>query len=152
MYDYFVAAMKCPNCGTVSPADASTNMQTHVRDDASGIEIGVGFQLDPLEVRDQDLEASGYLPVGCGRTDDRVRLLNQWTCPTCDHENWGRVTLVGTEVVAIEGVPLDQATLAGAQFIAQSCYVDAARVSDIPVRDLLEGKVNPVSVLLDRLP
>jgi hypothetical protein len=151
MFDYFVAAMKCPSCETVSPADASTNMQTHIRDDASGIEIGVGFQLDPLEVRDQDLESSGYLPVGRGHTVDHVQVLNPWVCPTCNHENWGRVTLVGTEVVAIESVPLDRAMLAGAQFIAQDCYVDAARVSGIAERDLLEGKINPVSVLLDRL-
>jgi len=38
MYDYVVAALRCPNCNTVSAADSSTNMQTHIRDDAAGSE------------------------------------------------------------------------------------------------------------------
>jgi hypothetical protein len=153
MYDYFVAAMTCPNCGVTSPATSSTNMQTHLRDDAQGIEIGVGFQLDPLEVRDQDIESSGYLPVSHERPDGRIRLLELWTCPTCHQDNnWGRVTIAGTEIVAIEGVTLDRATLADAQFITESCFILAAQVSDIPADDLVTSKVNPVTVLLERLP
>lgn len=46
----------------MSPADASSNLQTHVRDDADGRELAVGFTLDPLEVRADDLASSGYLP------------------------------------------------------------------------------------------
>jgi len=152
MYDYFVAAMTCANCKTTSPADSSTNMQTHLRDDARGIEIGVGFQLDPLELRDQDIESSGYLPVSRERVDGRIRLLETWSCPTCQHENWARVTIAGTEVVAIEGATLDRATLAGAQFITESCFIAAARVSGIPTQELMMGTVDPVSVLLERLP
>jgi hypothetical protein len=126
-------------------------MQTHMRDDASGIEIGVGFRLDPLEVRDQDIESSGYLPISRERADGRIRLLETWTCPNCHRENWGRVTIAGTEVIAIEGVTLDRATLAGAQFITESCYILAAQLSDIPADHLVTGKTNPVTVLLERL-
>jgi len=49
-------------------------MQTHVRDDARGIEIAAGFELDPLEVRDQDLQSSGYLATGRPRSDGATRL------------------------------------------------------------------------------
>lgn len=151
MYDYFVAALECSHCGAVNAADSSTNMQTHLRDDAGGIEIGVGFRLDPLEVRDQDIASSGYLPVNRDPADGRTRLLETWQCPTCGHKNWGRVTLAGTEVAAIEAVTLDRATLAGAQFITDNCFTLASHVSGIPANDLMTGKVSPVSVLLERL-
>jgi hypothetical protein len=151
MYDYFVAALKCVNCGTVSAADSSTNMQTHLRDDASGIEIGIGFRFDPLEVREQDIMASSYLSTGRVSVDGRTRLLETWRCPTCDHDNWARVTIEGTELTKIESVVLDREALEGTQFITDGCYVLASRLSGIPARDLMEGKANPVQVLLERL-
>jgi hypothetical protein len=152
MYDYFVAKLACPNCGTVSAADSSTNLQTHIRDDARGIEIPVGFELDPLEVRDQDIEESGYLPTGGARSDDRTRLLAPWVCPTCNHENWARVTLAGTNVSAIEAVALDRAALAGAQFIAESCFVISAQLLGRPLADFAPGGPDPVAVLRKLLP
>ena len=151
MYDYFAAALKCSNCGTLSVADSSTNMQTHIRDDASGIEIGVGFRFEPLEVRDQDIMASGYLATGRVSMDGRTRLLETWRCPACGHENWARVSLAGIELVAIESVVLDRAILESAQFITDGCYLLAAKLSGIPARTLMEGKANPVQVLLERL-
>ncbi|HEX8111170.1 MAG TPA: hypothetical protein VF516_25745 [Kofleriaceae bacterium] len=135
----------------MSTADSSTNMQTHIRDDASGTEIGVGFRLESLEVRDQDIISSGYLSTGQMATDGRIRLLETWRCPACGHENWARVTISGTEVIAIEPVILDRSTLESAQYIADSCYIVASSISGIPARDLMEGKVNPVGVLFDRL-
>lgn len=32
-FDYLVAELTCPSCGTVSPADASTNIQTKASDE-----------------------------------------------------------------------------------------------------------------------
>ena len=152
MYDYFVAAMICPQCGAVSPADSSTDMQTRLRDDARGIEIGVGFQFDPLEVRERDLESSGYLPVTLEHPVDQIQLLDTWTCPACHHTNWARVTIDGTKIVAIEAVTLDRATLAGAQFIAEGCYALAAQISGVPAADLLTHPEELVQILLSRLP
>lgn len=151
MYDYFVAALKCPNCAAVSPATSATNMQTHLRDDAHGIELGVGDQLDPRDLGDDDIADSGYLPVN-RRDDARIRLLDQWQCPTCQRENWAQVTVDGSTISAIEAVTLDRATLMRAQFITESCFILAAQLSGIPADDLMTGKVSPVSVLLDRLP
>ena len=152
MYDYFVARMTCTSCGASSAADSSTNMQTHVRDDARGIEIAAGFELDPLEVRDQDLQSSGYLATGRPRSDGATRLIESWTCPVCKHENWARVTIDGTRVSAIEGIALDRAALEGAQFITDGCYVRAASLSGLPAQDLMTGVVDPVRVLFERLP
>lgn len=61
------------------------------------------------------------------------------------------MTISGTEVIAIEPVILDRSTLESAQYIADSCYIVASSISGIPARDLMEGKVNPVGVLFDRL-
>jgi predicted RNA-binding Zn-ribbon protein involved in translation (DUF1610 family) len=151
MYDYFVAALKCPNCGSVSAADSSTNMQTHLRDDASGIEIAVGFRFGPFEVRDQDITASTYLATGQAGEDGQIRLLETWQCPSCGHENWGRVTLSGVEVVDIASVILDRTELERAQYISEGCYILASKLSGIPTRDLMMRTVDPVRVLFERL-
>ncbi|TMQ08897.1 MAG: hypothetical protein E6J90_39075 [Deltaproteobacteria bacterium] len=151
MYDYFVAAMKCLNCGTMSAADSSTNMQTHLRDDASGIELGIGFHFEPLEVREQDIMASSYITTGRVSVDGRTRLLEMWRCPACGHENWARVTITGTELTEIESVVLDRKALESAQFISDGCYLLASKLSGILAQDLMEGRVNPVQVLFERL-
>jgi hypothetical protein len=151
MYDYLVAALKCPHCGTVSAADSSTNMQTHLRDDASGVELGVGFCFEPFEVREQDITASSYLSTGRVSTDGRIRLLEMWRCPACSQENWARVIIAGTELTGIESVVLDRTALEGVQFISDGCYLLASRLSGLPARDLMEGRVDPVQVLFERL-
>src|SRR5262245_8864808 len=134
MYDYFVAAMRCPNCEAISPADSSTNLQTHIRYDAEGIEIPVGYELAARDVTNRRIEGAGYLPVG-GETNGRTRILETWICPTCGHENWARVTLLGTTVTAIEGVTLDRATLESAQYITESCFIAASQISGIPAQE-----------------
>lgn len=152
MFDSFVAKMTCTSCGTTSAADSSTDMQTHLRDDARGIEIAAGFALDPLEVRDQDLRSSGYLATGRPRSDGATRLIESWTCPVCKQPNWARITIDGTRVAAIEGITLDRKALEGAQYITDGCYALAASLSGLPAQDLMTGAVDAVRVLLERLP
>jgi hypothetical protein len=154
MYDYFVGTMTCSSCGTVSPATSATNLQTYIRHNARGIEIPIGYELDPRDILDENIESSGYLPIHLDRAEGQTRLLDTWTCPTCSHEVWARVTLDGTRVAAIEGVTLDRATLASAQFITENCFITAAQISGIPAQDLMmgTGTLDPVKVLLERLP
>src|SRR5947207_12883800 len=111
MYDYFVAAMKCLNCGTMSAADSSTNMQTHLRDDASGIELGLGFHFEPLEVRGQDIMASSYISTGRVSVDGRSRLLEMWRCPACGTATCARVRITGTVLTEIDSVLRGRARL-----------------------------------------
>lgn len=152
MYDYFVAKMTCTRCGTTSAADSSTDMQTHLRDDARGIEIAAGFELDAMEVRDQDIRSSGYLATGRQRSDGTTRLIESWTCPVCKHQNWARITIDGTKVAAIEGITLDREALESAQFITDGSYVLAASLSGLPAQELMTGAIDTVRVLLERLP
>ena len=151
MHDFFVGAMTCPNCGRTSEATSVTNMQTHLRDDARGIELPAGFDLHPAEVTDASVSDAGYLRVG--PRDARVRLLETWTCPTCGHQNWARVTIDGTRIERVEGIALDRATLAEAQFIAdEAALAVAARLTGKPSNALWERRDQIVPTLLARLP
>jgi hypothetical protein len=127
-------------------------MQTHIRGHARGIEIGIGFELDAQDIRDQEIAASGYLPINRDSSDERIQLLETWQCPNCGHENWARITLVGTQVAAIEAIELDRVALAEAQFITDNCFILASQLSGTPGSDFVEGKLSPVRVLLEKLP
>lgn len=152
MYDYFVAALRCPECGHVSPADSSTNLQTHLRDDADGRELPVGFEFDRYEVRAEDVTSSGYLPVAPPPADGTATLLETWECPACRAANWAAIELVDGSIVAIEAVVLDRLALARAHFISDQCTVRAAQVSDVPLAELEAGRVDPVATLRAGLP
>jgi hypothetical protein len=151
MHDFFVGAMTCPSCGTTSDATSVTNMQTHLRDDARGIELPAGFDLHPAEVTTASVADAGYLRVAPAR-NGRMLLLDTWTCPTCGHENWARVTIDGTRIERVEGIVLDRTTLAEAQFIAdEAALATAARLTDQSSNALWERREQIVPTLLARL-
>lgn len=153
MYDYFVAPLRCPVCGRISPADSSTNMQTHLSDDASGRELTVGFEFDPMEVRPQDIVDSDYLPVSPPPADGTATLLETWQCPHCGAADlWAAVALLGGRIESIEAVALDRETLARAHFIDEGCSMLAARLSGIAWADFAPGQVDAVAVLREYLP
>lgn len=152
MHDFFVGKMTCPSCGTTSEATSATNMQTHLRDDARGIELPVGFELHPAEVTETSIGGAGYLRVGPPRGAG-VRLLETWTCPTCGHQNWARVTIAGTRIERVEGIALDRATLAEAEFIAdEAALAAAAHLTGESSNALWERRDQIVPMLLARLP
>lgn len=152
MFDWFVASLRCPVCGTVSPPTSATNMQTHLRDNADGSELAVGSELEALDVRTPDILNSGYQLVEQPRPGEPSRLLESWRCPTCGHDNWAVVTIDGTRITGIEAVTLDRATLQRAHFISEQCDILAAQLSGIPAAELSAGVVNSVDVLRERLP
>jgi hypothetical protein len=152
MFDWFVAPLRCPVCGAVSPASSVTNMQTHLRDDADGSELAIGAKFDPLDIRRDDILNSGYLLVSDPVPDVAIRLLETWKCPTSGHENWALITIVGDKISEIEAVILDRATLERANFISDQCFVLAAQLSDVSGADLAAGRVSSVELLRKLLP
>jgi hypothetical protein len=153
MFDYFVAPMTCRVCGQTSPADSSTNMQTHLRDDADHRELSVGFALDPLEVRPQDITSSGYLPVAPQAADATFTLLETWECPACGSaDQWARISVRDAVIAAIDSVALDRATLETSNFISDQCFMIASALSGLPGEQLMTGAVDPVAVLREHLP
>ena len=153
MFDWFVAPLHCPVCGTVSPPDSGTNMQTHLRDDAYGLELAVGAELDALDVRPEDILGSGYQLVAEPAPGEPIRLLEIWRCPSCGHGgNWALITISGTRITAIEAVVLDRAMLERSHFISDLCFILAAQLSEIPAIDLMTETTNSVEILRQRLP
>lgn len=152
MFDYFVAPLRCPQCSTASPADSSTNMQTHIRDDADGSELGVGARLDPLDVRVEDILNSGYQLVRRPDPGGRVVLLETWQCEACGRgDNWARIAISDGLVQSIEAVRLDREVLENANFISDQCEVLAAQLSGLPATEFATGAADCVEVLRQRL-
>lgn len=153
MFDWFVAPLRCPACGAVSPPTSVTNMQTHLRDDADGSELPMGTDLDPLDVRRDDILSSAYQLVSEPVPGEPIRLLEIWRCPSCGRaDNWALVTISGSRITAIEAVILDRAMLERAHFISDECFVLAAELSHLPTADLASGEISSVEVLRQRLP
>lgn len=120
MFDWFVASLRCPVCGTVSPNTSVTNMQTHLRDDANGSELAVGTLLDPLDVRRDDILNSGYLLVSDPVEGEAIHLLEVWECPSCGSaDNWALITISGTEIIEIKEIALNRTALESANFISE---------------------------------
>ena len=153
MFDWFVAPLRCPKCGAVSPPTSVTNMQTHLRDDANGSELAVGACLDALDVRTSDILNSGYQLVSEPAPGEAIRLLEVWQCPSCGRgDNWALIIIGDNCITGIEAVTLDRAMLERAHFISEQCFVLAAQLSDVPVADLSAGSVSCVETLRERLP
>ena len=170
MYDWFISKLRCHSCVTTSPATSATNMQTHLRDDADGSELGVGAQLDPLDVRTGDILASGYQLVAQPEPGELIRLLEMWECPACNRsDNWAMITLRGASVPStatplqptesaptpsiesIDAVTLDLETLERAHFISDACEMFAARLAGLQLKDLNDD-VSCVELLREHLP
>jgi hypothetical protein len=133
MFDWFVAPLRCPVCGAVNPPNSPTNMVTHLRGDADGSALVVGTELDPLDVRTEDILNACYQLVSEPAPGEPIRLLEVWRCPTCGRaDNWALITITGTRITSIEAVVLDRAMLERAHFISDQCFILAAQLADVP--------------------
>ena len=113
-FDYLVAELPCGRCGTVSPADESTEMTTRLRDDPQLAYLGVG---DALPVDTPNVLRSGYVLLHEPAPGEPVILLHRWTCPACGYPyNWAEVVVDGGVIAAIRAVELNRDTVARAHF------------------------------------
>ncbi|ALG12393.1 hypothetical protein [Kibdelosporangium phytohabitans] len=108
---YFVAALKCPACGTTSPADESTELVTPLAD--SGFwtvgESDPDFTWRAIRVH--------YPVLREPAAGEPIQLLATWTCPACGSVGWARITFEDTVISAIAAVPLDVPTVSAAHAI-----------------------------------
>jgi hypothetical protein len=96
-------------------------MQTHIRGGgADGSELPVGTLLKPAYLTAKHLHGAGYALITQPRADGPIRLLDVWTCPECETEQWAVVEIAGTRIDRIEAVLLNRATLEGANFISDA--------------------------------
>jgi hypothetical protein len=118
MFDVFVAELRCPNCQVVNSTIANTAMQTHLRSDADGSSLRVGYVFDPPDLTTQGIIGSGYRLIAEPPPGSPIRLLEVWECPACSTEQWAMVTIVDLRIERIEAVELTRATLEAGNFIS----------------------------------
>lgn len=147
MFDVFVARLRCPGCDTVV---ADAEIQTHIRGgSADGSALGVGFELDPFRLTSENIVGAGYLLVNPPDADGPIRLLDVWTCPQCETEEWAIVEIADRKIRSIEAVKLDRATLESANFISD---VDADLLALALRGEEPATSASSVEILRRRLP
>lgn len=153
MFDYFVAELRCPRCGTISPITENINMQTHIRGgSAHGSELTVGYSFDPVYLKTEHILGAGYALIAPPAPTGPIRLLDVWTCQACETEQFAMIEIVGARIVRIEAVPMNRATLEAANFISDvNAELLAAALMDISPAELAQRKLHPVEILRQRL-
>ena len=114
-FDYLVARLPCGPDGELTPADASTEMTTRLRDDPQLAYLGVGAELPVDTAR---ALTSGYLLLNEPATGEPVVLLHQWTCPATGYAyHWAEVVVTAGVITDIRAVDLNQTTLTRANYV-----------------------------------
>jgi hypothetical protein len=122
-FDFFVAHMKCFNCGQVSPADDTTDMQTYIREEKTNLDyLTIGTKLGSTKE-----EIDGYLKVSSPNPD--VTLLDTWDFPNCGYRNWARIKIVDELITSIDSVEFNRETLSQANFVSRNAAAEAMTLS-----------------------
>lgn len=153
MYDYFVAELRCPGCGTSNPTTAYTNLQTHIRGGgADGSELAVGTSLAPVYLTTDHLVNAGYTLIKPPTVVNSVRVLGVWICPVCNTEQWAMIEIDSGQIACIEAVVMNRASFEAANFIDDvHAELLAAELLSIPVAEFSERKLDSVKILRQRL-
>lgn len=147
MYDVFVADLRCPNCNAIASVRDNIGMQTHIRGGAAdGSELGIGFELEANYLTVDRIIGSGYALIREPAPDGVIRLLDMWTCPTCDTEQWAMVTISEQRIRQIEAVTLSRSVLETANFISA---IDASVLAG---RFAVSDRETSVNILRQHLP
>jgi hypothetical protein len=154
MYDYLVAKLLCPKCGHLSEVGEHTNMQTKIRADANGSELRLGFIFDKADLHKKRIIDSGYsLVQEPAATSGIIKLLNVWSCPSCETDQWAMIEIKDACITDIHAVCINQDALNAANFIGTvDAELLAAELLDVPSWSQNGGGGNPVDVLRQRLP
>ena len=148
-YDFFVAEMKCPVCGAVSPADDSTEMYSYIRDEPQGENLGVG---SPLLIHRDDIDQNrcdGYLKISTPGPGDAIRLLNPWRCPTNGSYNWAQIEVRDGVISSIVPVTLDRAVLERSHLISNEADFLAASLTNASASEIIDK--DTVQILRERM-
>jgi hypothetical protein len=127
-------------------------MQTHIRTDANGSELGIGHLLESMDVNTEHLVGAGYLLIIRPANEGTLRILNIWSCDACDTDQWAIVDIAERKIARIEAVLMSRAVLEAANFIGEvDAELLAAALLDIPPWEVSDRKLDVVSVLRQHL-
>ena len=150
MFDEFQAELHCLYCGHTSTLDEDIGMQTHLLREA--VTLRVGHVFDLKEVTVESIVGGGYMIITEPVASVPIRVLNTWSCPACDKEQWAMIEISDRRLSSIKAVPMNAATFRDANFISD---VDgellAAALLEIPPWEFTERKLDAIEVLRERL-
>jgi hypothetical protein len=93
-----------------------------------------------------------YSIVAPPREAGMLKLLEVWTCPSCETEQWARIEIEDRRIVRIDAVTMNRATLDSANFISTTNGdLLAAALMDLSPMEYSERKLDSVAVLRERL-
>ena len=145
-YDFFVASLECPFCGSVCAADQSTNMSTYLRDqpEMANLTIGDRIRIDPQRVRTRNYEDNGYLTISAPKQAELIHILQPWECPNCGVFNWAEIVVRDDIIESISTVLLDPEHLERGHLISNDVISVVSKLTGEPVRDLLKRDLVPL--------
>ena len=113
MTAYFIAPMRCPQCGAVSPDDASTAMQTGLGDMPGLHLLRVGAVIPHLR---SDVERE-LIPLRALARNTPIIVLQEWYCANCGSRRFAHIELdEDGRINRIDAVPLTRTNFAAAHF------------------------------------
>jgi hypothetical protein len=141
-FDWFVAEMRCPRCGAVSPADETTGMQTGIQDQPQLAFLGIG---DYVTFDFSKAGERGYVVLHEPRRGEPIVLLTTWDCPTCDKpQNWARVVIQDGRIVSIEATAVTSEQIEEAHLISDDCIDIVKELVDEPYDTLVDQDLAPL--------
>ena len=142
-YDFFVAALTCPTCGSVSKENHTTRMQTYIRDEETdGAFMGVGFPLVLQLPEMEDLKYISILPVVEGTT---IRIGHPWICTPCNWaRHWAVIEVAGNVIQKIENIDLKK-ELIKLNYVHFDIVDEIHSVLGISYDDLMDSDISTLS-------
>jgi phage FluMu protein Com len=129
-FDFFVGALKCPICGTISKSDSSTNMQTKIRENMTFEELGVGHT---LEINEESLFGAGYSLFNQPDIGEDVVLIDVWECKNCNRggRNWAKIVVRDGIINEVSAFPVSKNVVNEANYIVDECLYDLQELEKI---------------------
>ena len=98
-----------------------------------------------------DIE-SAFLKLRDPTPGERIKILQDWTCPTCWSINWALVSIDGRTIRSIDTIAFTRHALDSAHFISERIYDYYQELTGEPL--LQDGEVRPdmFELLRSKLP
>ena len=147
--DYYAAHLRCGTCRTVSPDNTTTGMQHKLVSFGEPRILRVGDTIEDLSQADFESE---YITVNPHSDDHPTTVLEDWSCPTCNHLNWATIVFSGNTIVAIEETSLTRTMLEKINYLTYDVDESFERLLGEPMYQNTGIKPNFLSHLKHRLP
>lgn len=120
-FDLIVARLKCWRCGSISPEDQTTNMQSRLSASPDGRVYQVG---DRIEICREPLEYFTYYCIRLPVFPDDILVAEVWECPACAYAPcWAlvKIDFRSSAIVSVDSIKLTHDVFLSLNFITDEC-------------------------------